>query len=48
MVPHDLTAVIQGVTEWSNEKPPFGGQMTTEQIRDVSTYLMEELLPSEL
>ena len=47
-VPQDLTAVIQVVTEGANEMPPFGGQMTIEQIRDVSTYLVEELLLPEL
>jgi len=47
-VPQDLTAVIQVVTEGANEMPPFGNQLTIEQIRDVSTYLVEELLLSEL
>jgi mono/diheme cytochrome c family protein len=39
----DLAAVIRTVTDGRNNMPPFGAALTVEQIRAVSTYVVEEL-----
>ena len=39
----DVTAAIQTVTAGRNSMPPFGATFTPEQIRDVTTYVVEAL-----
>jgi len=39
----DLAAAIQTVTAGRNDMPPFSNAFTTEQIRDVSAYVVEAL-----
>ena len=39
----DLAAMMRTVTAGRNDMPPFGATFTPEQIRDVSTYVLERL-----
>ena len=39
----DLASAIQTVTTGRSNMPPFGGTFTPEQIRDVSTYVVDAL-----
>jgi len=39
----DVAAAIQTVTAGRNSMPPFGATFTPEQIRDLSTYVVEAL-----
>ena len=39
----DLASAIQTVTMGRNNMPPFSGTFTPEQIRDVSTYVVDAL-----
>jgi mono/diheme cytochrome c family protein len=39
----DLAAAAQTVTAGRNSMPPFGAALTSEQIRDVSAYVVEAL-----
>jgi mono/diheme cytochrome c family protein len=39
----DFSAVIQTVTAGRNDMPPFRSSLTSEQIRDVSAYVVEAL-----
>ena len=39
----DLTVAVQTVTTGRNSMPSFSASLTAEQIRDVSTYVVERL-----
>jgi mono/diheme cytochrome c family protein len=39
----DLSAAMRTVTAGRNDMPPFGDVFTAEQIRNVSTYVIEAL-----
>ena len=41
-----LAAVINTVTNGRNTMPPFGGALSQDDIQDVATYLVKELIPA--
>ncbi len=39
----DVAATVRTVTAGRNDMPPFGATFTPEEIRDLSTYVVETL-----